>query len=42
VAINAAYGTINRVTKRSGLNFVGIAQTSVQTQKLQQKLNNKS
>lgn len=42
VAINAAYGTINRVAKRFGLNFVGIAQTSTQIQKLQQKLNSKS
>lgn len=42
VAINAAYGTINRVAKRFGLNFVGIAQTSAQIQKLQQKLNSKS
>lgn len=42
VAINATYGTINRVAKRFGLNFVGIAQNSEQIKKLQLKLDGKS
>lgn len=38
LAINSTYGTLNRVSKRFGLNFVGIAQTNSQANTLHNKM----
>lgn len=38
LAINSTYGTLNRVAKRFGLNFVGIAQTNPQANTLHNKM----
>lgn len=38
LAINSTYGTLNRVSKRFGLNFVGIAQTNPQANTLHNKM----
>lgn len=38
LAINSTYGTLNRVSKRFGLNFVGIVQTNSQANTLHNKM----
>lgn len=37
-AINSTYGTLNRIAKRFGMNFVGIGQTNQQINRLHQKM----